>query len=147
MLMPTIFRNDAFEDLFKFPTWNDVRKMEIGPFGGGLRGVMKADVTEKDDAYEIAMDLPGYKKDDVSISLDDGIMTVKAERKSENEKKDENGKVVYKERFEGSASRSFFVGKTVTEEDVKAKYEDGVLKIDVPKKEPKEQERKLISIE
>ena len=110
---------------------------------------MKTDVREYDDKYELAIDLPGYKKDEVELSLDKGYLTVSASKEEKTEEKDEEGKLIRQERFAGNMSRNFFVGEIVTNEDISAKFEDGVLTIDVPKKEKKEEipEKKIIAIE
>ena len=111
---------------------------------------MKTDVKETDAGYELDIDLPGYKKEDVKAELKDGYMTISAEKKSENDEKDDkSGKYLRRERYYGSCSRSFYVGEEVTEEDIKAKFEDGILKISVPKKEPQPavEQTKTIAIE
>lgn len=110
---------------------------------------MKTDVRENQDSFDIDIDLPGYKKDDVKAELKDGYMTITAEKNDSNEEKDNKGNYIRRERFYGTCSRSFYVGEDVTEEDIKAKFEDGILKINVPKKEKKEEipQKKYISIE
>ncbi|MBR4777735.1 MAG: Hsp20/alpha crystallin family protein, partial [Lachnospiraceae bacterium] len=110
--------------------------------------VMKTDVKEHDDKYEVAIDLPGFKKDEINLELQNGYLTVAASKGVDKEEKDKKGKLIRQERYSGSMQRSFFVGKNVTEEDIKAKFEDGVLKLDIPKKEaPKLPEKKTIMIE
>lgn len=109
-------------------------------------GLMKTDISEGEDGFTLSMDLPGYKKEDIHAELKDGYMTIKAETNSEKEEKDEDGKVLRKERYQGSCSRSFFVGDAITEEDIKAKLSDGVLNIFVPKKDPKPQAEETKSI-
>ena len=100
-------------------------------------------------SFDIEIDLPGYKKEDVQAELKDGYMTINASRNSNDDKKDEEGNYIRRERYYGSCSRSFYVGKQITEEDIKAKFEDGILKISVPKKEVKKEipEKKYIAIE
>ena len=104
---------------------------------------------ESDAGYEIGIELPGYKKEDVKAELKDGNLTISASTNTENDEKDENGKYIRRERFSGSCSRSFYVGEAVEQEDIKAKFEDGVLKVFVPKKEvkPVVEEKKYITIE
>ena len=111
--------------------------------------LMKTDIKETDAGYELTIDLPGFKKDDVTAELKDGYLSVSASTNSESEQKDEQGTFVRKERFSGKCSRSFYVGEDISEDDIKAKFEDGLLKIAVPKKEhPEEEEtKKVISIE
>ena len=108
---------------------------------------MRTDIEENDNNYELAIDLPGMKKDNVKISLEDGYLTIHAKQESKNDEKDKHGKYIRRERYYGEASRSFYVGDEVTEEDIKAKFEDGTLKIEVPKKENKQiKNKKYIEI-
>ncbi len=111
--------------------------------------LMRTDIKETDSGFELVIDLPGFKKDDVQAELKDGQLTITAQTQSESEDKDEEGTYVRKERFSGKCSRTFFVGEDIEEDDIKAKFEDGVLKIAVPKKQeqPKLEEKKTISIE
>lgn len=111
--------------------------------------LMRTDIKETDGGYELTIDLPGFKKDDVQAELKDGYLTINAQTQGESEDKDEQGTYVRKERFSGKCSRTFYVGDDIEEDDIKAKFEDGTLKIDVPKKQeqPKLEEKKTISIE
>ena len=111
--------------------------------------LMRTDIKETDGGYELVIDMPGFKKDDVQAELKDGYLTITAQTKTESEDKDEKGTYVRKERFSGKCSRTFYVGDDIEEDDIKAKFEDGTLKIDVPKKQeqPKLEEKKTISIE
>ena len=111
--------------------------------------LMRTDIKETDDGFEMIIDMPGFKKDDVHAELNDGYLHIEAETKSESEDKDSNGTYVRKERFSGKCSRTFYVGDDVEEKDIKAKFEDGTLKIDIPKKQeqPKLEEKKTIAIE
>ena len=151
MLAPSICNNfvsdfSDFADFFR--GFGDVfAPMRYG-MDEKLRGI-STDVQEFDDHYELDMELPGYKKEDVKAELKDGYMTVTASRSTENDEKDDNGKYIRRERFMGTCSRSFYVGDVVTEEDITAKFEDGILKVVVPKKEAKPQveENKYIAIE
>lgn len=155
MLMPTLLRNDFFDDFFcGFPEMRPARPGHRGPHDGpdhkgrGPAGLMKTDVKETEEAYDIAMDLPGFKKEDVRAQVKDGYLVIEAQNKSENEEKDEEGKFLRRERFVGSCRRTFYVGEDVTEEDVTAKFEDGVLSLTVPKKDKSEvEEPKYIAIE
>lgn len=146
MLMPSIFRENLFDDFFDDFT----RPMNhMTGFSAPQASVMKTDVKETDSSYELHIDLPGYKKEDVKAQLKDGYMTITAEKNSEKEDKDEAKKYIRRERYYGNCSRSFYVGEQVSEEDIKAKFEDGILKITVPKKEavPAVEEKKYIAIE
>jgi HSP20 family molecular chaperone IbpA len=127
---------------FEFP--NIDRKL----YGKHAAHVMKTDVQETEDGYEVDIDLPGFKKDDIKLSLDNGYLSVCAAKALDNDKKDKKGKIIRQERYSGSMQRSFYVGENITEENIKAKFEDGVLKLQVPKEEPaKVPEKKLIAIE
>lgn len=109
---------------------------------------MKTDVKETDAGYEVDIDLPGFKKDEISAKLDDGYLTISASKGLDKDEKNKEGKYIRKERYAGAMSRSFYVGGDVTEEDIKAKYEDGILKLSIPKKEAKAVEnKKYIAIE
>ena len=111
--------------------------------------LMRTDIKETDAGFELTIDLPGFKKDDVRAELKDGYLTIDAQTQTETEDKDEKGTYVRKERFSGKCSRTFYVGDDIEEDDIKAKFEDGVLKIAVPKKQeqPKLEEKKTIAIE
>ena len=146
MLMPSIFGESLFDDFFgevARPTRN------VTMYSSPSTSVMKTDIKETDTGFELDIDLPGYKKEDVKAQLKDGYMTISAKTHQENDEKDSNGKYVRRERFYGTCSRSFYVGEDITEEDIKAKFEDGILKISVPKKEAKPQveKEKYIAIE
>ena len=145
MLMPSIFGENLFDDFFDYPV---ARRHFDRPAQKEL-AIMKTDVKENADGFELDIDLPGYDKSNVNAELKDGYLTVSAETNKETEDKDENGKYIRRERYFGSCKRSFFVGEDITEEDIKAKFENGVLKISVPKKEakPKVEEKKYIAIE
>ncbi len=144
MLMPSIFGENLFDDFmdgFAFTTanWN---------YAKNTANVMKTDIKENDKGYELDVDLPGYKKEDVKAELKDGYLTISASNDNTKEEKDEDGKYIRKERYTGAVSRSFYVGKYVTEEDIHAKFENGILKLSVPKVDaPKVEENKYISIE
>lgn len=110
---------------------------------------MKTDIKEKDKEYEVDIELPGYKKEDVKAELKDGYLTISAAKNVSTEDKKEDGKYIRKERFSGNVSRSFYVGEDMTQEDIHAKFEDGILKLTVPKKEAKkvEDKKSYITIE
>ena len=146
MLMPSIFGENLFDDFFD-DFARPVRK--AAGYSTPAASVMKTDVKETDAGYELDIDLPGYKKEDVKAQLKDGYLTISAETKKDDDKKDDNGKYIRRERYYGSCSRSFYVGDDVTEEDIRAKFEDGILKVSVPKKQPKPavEQNKYITIE
>ena len=124
MLMP-IFGKDFFDDFFDAPRMPAPRA-----------DLMKTDVQEHDDGYVLDLDMPGVKKEDMQVELKDGYLTVSAKTGYDNEEKDKKGRYLRRERFSGSFSRNFYVGEDVTEQDIKARFENGVLTIAVPKKQP-----------
>ena len=144
MTMPSIFNNnlfDFFDDFAPTPSYSQSPANHAG--------IMKTDISEDDAGYEIKIDLPGYDKENISAELKDGYMTIKASQDENKEEKDSAGKVIRRERYSGSCSRSFYVGEEVTQEDIKAKFDKGVLTVMVPKKDPqpKVEESKYIAIE
>ncbi|MCR5590010.1 MAG: Hsp20/alpha crystallin family protein [Lachnospiraceae bacterium] len=144
MMMPSIFSENLFDDFFDTVS-RPIKAIRQAP----VPQVMKTDVKESDKGFTLDIDLPGYKKEDISAELKDGYLTVSAKTSEEKEEKDDEGVYIRKERSFGSCSRSFYVGEEIQEGEIKAKFEDGILKIFVPKKEvePKVEERKYISIE
>ena len=149
MMMPSIFGENLFDDFmndFSFPTFPNVDK-EL--YGKHAKNLMKTDVKETENAYEIDIDLPGFKKDEIQMELKDGVLTVSAAKGLDKDEEDKKGNYIRKERYAGSLSRSFYVGDAVTEEDIKAKFENGTLKMLVPKKEEQKavENKKYIAIE
>ena len=145
MLMPSIFGENLFND-----DWMDFGFPEVDKalYGKHANNVMKTDVKETDTGYEVDIDLPGFKKDEINAQLDNGYLTISAAKGLDKDEKDKKGKYIRKERYAGAMSRSFYVGDGVTQEDIKAKYEDGILRLSVPKKEAKAVEnKKYIAIE
>ena len=145
MLMPSIFGENLFND-----DWMDFGFPEVDKalYGKHANNVMKTDVKETDTGYEVDIDLPGFKKDEINAQLDNGYLTISAAKGLDNDEKYKKGKYIRKERYAGAMSRSFYVGEGVTQEDIKAKYEDGILRLSVPKKEAKAVEnKKYIAIE
>ena len=134
MLMSDFFGENLFDDFWGFPT-RELANIEKHLYGKNARHMMNTDVRETDENYELEMDLPGFKKDQLGIKLEDGYLTISAAKGHDQEKKDRHGKVIRQERYSGAMQRSFYVGNAVKVEDVKAKFEDGVLKLDIPKKE------------
>ena len=118
-------------------------------YGRQQSDLMKTDVKETDKDYKLSVDLPGVKKDDLKAELKDGYLTISATVNQNNDEKDEEGRYIRRERFSGSFNRSFYVGENVSEEDIKAKFENGTLMLTVPKKEsaPQVEEKKYIAIE
>ena len=148
MMMPSIFGENLFDDFmndFTFPKFPDVEK-EL--YGKHAKNLMKTDVKDTKEGYEVDIDLPGFKKDEIQMELKDGVLTVSAAKGLDKDEEDKKGNYIRKERYAGSMSRSFYVGEHLNEEDIKAKYEDGILKLSVPKKDVKElTQNKYIAIE
>ncbi|MFC2661587.1 MAG: Hsp20/alpha crystallin family protein [Eubacterium sp.] len=140
MLFPSVFRDNLFNDFDDIMDWPTVSTDPT---------LMKSDVKDAGDHYELTMDLPGFSKDNVKLQLKDGVLNFQAATSKNNDEKDKDGKYLRRERFQGSCSRSFYVGKDVKEEDIKAKFENGVLTVCVPKKEdkPEVEDNHLIQIE
>lgn len=148
MLMPSIFNDNVFDDFFDFPFYDD--KAEKKLYGHHAANLMKTDIQEHDDGYTLEMDLPGFKKDEIKVELNNGYMTISAAKGLDEDEKDKkSGKYIRRERYTGSCQRSFYVGEDVTEEDIKAEFKHGLLKLFVPKKEakPAVEQKKTISIE
>ena len=147
MLMPSIFGENLFDDFdnwmnFSFP---DVDK-EL--YGKHAKNMMKTDVKETDDGYEVAIDLPGFKKEELHLELNNGYLTISAEKGLDKDEKDKKDRYIRRERYAGSMSRSFYVGDSIREEDIHAKYENGILTLDVPKVEKRAvPEKRYIAIE
>lgn len=145
MMMPSVFGRDIFDDFMDGFAFPDVSK-EL--YGKHAKQVMKTDVKELDNGYEIMVDLPGFKKDEISVELENGYLTISASKGLDKDEEDKKGKFIRQERYAGAMSRSFYVGDYVTEEDIHAKFENGVLRLDVPKKEAKAVEtKKHVAIE
>ena len=149
MLMPSIFGDDLFEDLFDLPFYDD-SMVEKKLYGRHAKNLMKTDIKEMDNGYELIIDLPGFKKDEIKVSLDNGYLSIAAAKGlDQDEQEKDTGKYIRRERYAGSCERSFYVGEDITEEDIKGEFKHGILKLFVPKKEAKAAvpERKFIAIE
>ena len=148
-MLPVLFGENLFDDFFDDSFERELRAMNRNPlYGKHGRNLMKTDVRENGDNYELAIDLPGFDKDEIQVDLKDGTLTVSASKGLDKDEQDKNGKYIRRERYAGSMSRSFYVGEGVTEEDIKAKYEDGILRLVVPKKDAKAVENnRYIAIE
>lgn len=136
MLVPEVFRRNFFDDFFE------------NPFSMAPTNAMKTDVRESDQGFALEIDLPGIRKEDVKAELHNGYLTISASTSRNADEKDNKGAYIRRERFRGTYSRSFYIGEGVTEQDIKAKFADGVLRLDVPKKDAQTVDtRKYISIE
>ena len=149
MLMPSIFGENLFDDDWMNFPFNDEFWGKKNPlYGKHAQNMMKTDIRETDGSYELDVDLPGFKKDEIKVQLKDGYLTLAAAKGLDKDEKDKEGNYIRRERYAGTLSRSFYVGDEVTQADIKARYEDGILRLSVPKKEKKAVENnKYIAIE
>ena len=149
-MLPSIFGENLFDDFFTDPFGMMVMPQRHDPlYGKHSKNLMKTDVREMDGSYELDVDLPGFKKDDISVSLNNGYLTVSAHKDEDSGDKDESGKWLRRERYVGTCSRSFYVGDQVKENDIHANYQNGTLRIQVPKIEaqPQVESKHQIAIE
>ena len=147
MLMPSIFGEDLFDEFMKdFPFYDDRAERKL--YGRRGRNLMKTDIKETDEGFELEIDLPGFKKEEVKASLENGYLTITA-AKGLDEEKEEKGKYIRRERYSGVCERTFYVGEAVTENDIRGEFKHGILKLFVPKLEakPAVEEKKYIAIE
>ena len=153
MLMPSIFGEDLFDEFMRdFPFYDDrdMKKAERKLYGRHGKNMMKTDIKETDSAYELEMDLPGFTKDEIQVSLEDGYLTVSAEKGLDKDAKEEKtGRYIRRERYAGACQRTFYVGEDLTQEEIKGAFQHGILKLTVPKKEakPAVEQKKYITIE
>lgn len=148
--LPTIFGEnlmDVFDD-FDRSFFRGFGNADRALYGKHAQNIMKTDVKETDEGYEVDVDLPGFTKDEIHLELNNGYLTISTEKSLEKTHENQRGKMLRQERYAGMMQRSFYVGEYLTEEDIKASYESGVLHLIVPKKEaPKVPEKKVILIE
>lgn len=155
MYLPDLFGDDLFDDELNFEdAFNDLDRQftkEISRkdplYGKHAKNLMKTDVREEDGNYVVSIDLPGFKKDEIKLSLKDGYLNIETNKSLDRNEKDKKGRLVRKERYAGNLGRSFYVGNGITEKDVHAKYENGVLTITLPKRDHEELDNQSISIE
>ena len=148
MLMPSIFGESLLDDWMDFPFEDEFFGRQNPLYGKHAKNIMKTDVRETEDSYELDIDLPGFKKENINAELKDGYLTVTANKGLDKDEKDKEGKYIRQERYTGTCARTFYVGEGVTQEDIHAKFEDGILKLSVPKKDAKAvEQKKYISIE
>jgi HSP20 family protein len=151
MYMPSIFGENLFDDwMNEFPFEGDFFDDKHNPlYGKHSKDLMKTDIREKDNTYEMDIDLPGFKKEEIHAELNDGYLTISANKGMDKDNTDKKGRFIRRERYCGTMTRSFYVGEGLKQEDIKAKFEDGILKLSIPKKEQKEEvpENKYIAIE
>ena len=149
MLMARIFGENLFDDdWMDFAFDRDFWGRKDPLYGKNAKNIMKTDIREHDGGYELDVDLPGFKKDEINVELEEGYLTISAAKGLDKDEQDKKGKYIRRERYAGAMQRSFYVGDAVTQEDIKAKFEDGILKLSIPKKDAKAVEtKKTIAIE
>ena len=147
-MLPSIFGENLFDEFFGFPTFPELRNVDKALYGKHAAREMRTDVHEHDDHYEVDIDLPGFKKDQIQLDLENGYLTVRAAKGLDKDETTKKGKVIRQERYAGAMQRSFYVGESLTEQDVTARFENGVLSLQIPKEETKHlPEKKVIMIE
>ena len=149
MLMPSIFGENLFDDdWMDFPFEREFWGRKNPLYGKNAKNMMKTDIREHDAGYELDIDLPGFKKDEINVELENGYLTISAAKGLDKDEKNEEGKYIRRERYAGAMQRSFYVGDTITHEDIRARFEDGMLRLSIPKKDAKAIEtKKTIAIE
>lgn len=148
-MLPSIFGENLFDDFFADPFGlMSANRTDEALYGKHARNMMKTDVRELDGSYELDIDLPGFKKEEIGVELKDGYLTISAAKGLDKDESDKNGKFIRQERYTGACSRSFYVGAAIQPEDIGAKYEGGVLRLSVPKNAKKPlPEKHVIAIE
>ena len=148
MLLPSIFGEDLFDDMMDFSFENEFFGRKNPLYGKRAKNLMKTDVKETEKGYELDIDLPGFKKEEVQASLENGYLTISASKGLDKDQQDKKGRYIRRERYTGAMSRSFYVGEGVEQKDIHAKFQNGILKLTVPKENPqKVEEKKHIAIE
>ena len=149
MLIPSIFGENLFDDdWMDFPFERDFWGRKNPLYGKNANKIMKTDIREHDGGYELDVDLPGFKKDEINVELENGYLTISATKGLDKDEQDKKGKYIRRERYAGAMQRSFYVGDEVTQEDIKARFEDGILRVSIPKKDAQAVEtKKTIAIE
>ena len=145
MLMPRIYSENLFDDFFgDFPFFdNGMQNVEKKLYGHNASRMMSTDIKQKDDGYELEMDLPGFAKDEVQVSLENGMLTISAAKGVDKDEKEKaTGKYIRKERYAGACERSFYVGEEITEDDIKGEFKHGILKLHIAKRDAKSVEAK-----
>lgn len=147
-MLPSIFRDNLFDDMFDFDFDKEFDRMMRPLYGKHAQNMMKTDVRETGNSYELDIDLPGFKKDEITIQLDNGYLSISASKGLDKNEENKDGKYIRRERYAGAMNRTFYVGDNLTQQDIQAKFEDGILKISVPKKDVQQiEQNKYIAIE
>ena len=148
-MLPSIFRDNLIDDMFDFDDFDkEFNRMMRPLYGKHAQNMMKTDVRETDNSYELDIDLPGFKKDEIKVELDNGYLSISAAKGLDKDEEKKDGKYIRRERYAGAMNRTFYVGDNLTQQDIQAKFEDGILKISVPKKDVQQiEQNKYIAIE
>lgn len=148
-MLPSIFRDNLFDDMFDFDDFDkEFNRMMRPLYGKHAQNMMKTDVRETDNSYELDIDLPGFKKDEIKVELDNGYLSISTAKGLDKDEEKKDGKYIRRERYAGAMNRTFYVGGNLTQQDIQAKFEDGILKISVPKKDVQQiEQNKYIAIE
>ena len=148
-MLPSIFGESMFDDMFDRAFDMDAMFGGKNPlYGKHAKNLMKTDIRETDTSYELDIDLPGFSKDEITVQLENGYLSISAAKGLDKDQENKDGKYIRRERYAGSMSRTFYVGDQLTEQDIQAKFENGILQLTVPKKEAKQVEgHKYIAIE
>ena len=148
-MLPSIFRDNLFDEMFDYDDFDkEFNRMMRPLYGKHAQNMMKTDVRETDNSYELDIDLPGFKKDEIKVELDNGYLSISAAKGLDKDEEKKDGKYIRRERYAGSMNRTFYVGSQLTQQDIQAKFEDGILKISVPKKDVQQiEQNKYIAIE
>ncbi len=138
-MLPSIFGENLFDDFFSDPFTSMMMPQGRNPlYGKHAKNLMKTDVRETENTYELDVDLPGFKKDEVNIELKNGYLTIQASKGLNKDEADKKGRLIRQERYTGSCSRSFYVGEDILPTQVSARFEDGILRLSIPKEAPKQ---------
>lgn len=148
MYMPSIFGESLFDNMFPFDEKFFTEKKDP-LYGKNVSRLMKTDVRETEKTYELDIDLPGFKKDEIKASVENGYLTISAARGLDEDEKDKkSGKYIRRERYAGACERSFYVGEGISQDDIKASFQHGILKLFIPKEPEKSvEEKKYVAIE
>ena len=148
-MLPSIFRDNLFDDMFDFDDFDkEFNRMMRPLYGKHAQNMMKTDVRETDNSYELDIDLPGFKKDEIKVELDNGYLSISAAKGLDKDEEKKDGKYIRRERYAGAMNRTFYVGDNLTQQDIQAKFEDGILKISVQNKDVQQiEQNKYIAIE
>ena len=135
-MLPSIFGESLFDDWMGFPFRGFASDVDHKLYGKHAGNLMKTDLKEHEEEYELNVDLPGFKKDQIKLQLQNGYLTISVAKGLDEQEKDKQGRIMHQERYTGAMSRSYYIGENLRQEDVKARFEDGVLTLRFPKEAP-----------